>query len=161
MAQKKKKNSIDSNALLMAIVMIALGVIFLVLKGGSLSIAMTVFGVALLIVAVIDLVQKQWVPCIIKAILGVAVLVFGWALVDIARYVLAAVLLIYGVLQIIEAFRGFKKKASFLSKLFSLLEALVVVAIAVLLFLNSSWLWVIGGIFFIVQGALGLIKALA
>ena len=161
MAQKKKKSSIDSNALLMAIVMIALGVLFIIKKGGVLSVAMTVLGIALLVVAVIDLIHKQWTPCVIKAILGIAVIVFGWAFVKIARYVLAGVLLIYGVLQIIEAFKGFTKKATFLSKLFSLLEALVIVAIAVLLFLNTSILWIVGGIVFIVEGGLALIKALA
>lgn len=161
MAQKKKKSSIDSNALLMAIVMIALGILFIVMKGRVLSIAMTVLGIALIIVAVIDLINKQWVPCIIKAILGIAVIVFGWSFVKIARYVLAGVLLIYGVLQIVEAFKGFKKKASFLSKLFSLLEALVIVAIAVMLILEVNLLWILGGIFFIVEGGLALIKALA
>ena len=159
MAQKKKV-SINSNAILMAVVMLVLGILFIVMKGGVLSIAMTVLGVALLVVAVIDLINKQWVPCIIKAVLGIVVIVFGWALIDISRYVLAGVLLIYGVLQIIEAFKGFKKKTSFLSKLFSLLEALVIVAIAVLLFRNTSILWIVGGIFFIVEGVLSLIKAL-
>jgi len=162
MAQKKKKKkNIDGNAILLAIVMMALGVLFLVMKGGVLSIAMTVLGVALLIVAVIDLFNKRLGSCLINAILGIAVIVFGWVLVDIARYVLGAVLLVHGIMQVIGAFKGFKKRTSFLSKLFALLEALVVVVIAVLLFLGSSYLWVVGGIFFIVEGVLGFIKALA
>ena len=160
-ATKRKKKNIDTNSILMAIVMIALGVLFMILKGGVLSIAMTMLGVALIIVAVIDLVQKQWLSCVIMAILGIAVIVFGWKLVGIARFVLAAVLLVYGVLQTIESFKGFKKKTSFLTKLCALLQAIVIIAIAVLLLFDKPLLWIVGGIFFVVEGVLSLIKALS
>ncbi|MBQ7923824.1 MAG: DUF308 domain-containing protein [Clostridia bacterium] len=149
-----------SNNLIMAIIMIALGILFIIFKAGVISIAMTVFGVALLVVAVLDLLNKDWVPCVVKAVLGVAVILFGWLLVDIARIVLAVVLLIYGVLQVIEACKNLKKNKSLLSKILIFVEPVVIVAIAVCLFFNINILFIIAGVFFLVEGILGLIKAL-
>lgn len=156
---KKSKFSISNN-LIMAIAMIALGILFIIMKAGVISIAMTVFGVALLVVAVIDLLNKDWVPCVIKAVLGIAVIVFGWALVDIARYILAGVLLIYGVLQVIDTVKKLKQNKTLLSKLLVLVEPVVIVAIAIFLFFNVDILFIIAGIFFLIEGVLALIKAL-
>ena len=118
----------QSNDLVMSIIMIALGVLFIVFKAGVISIAMTIFGVALLVVAVLDLLNKNWTPCVVKAVLGIAVILFGWVLIDIARIVLAIVLLVYGVLQVIEACKLLKKNKALLSKILIFVEPAVIVA---------------------------------
>ena len=150
----------QSNDLVMSIIMIALGVLFIVFKAGVISIAMTIFGVALLVVAVLDLLNKNWTPCVVKAVLGIAVILFGWVLIDIARIVLAIVLLVYGVLQVIEACKLLKKNKALLSKILIFVEPAVIVAIALCLFFKVNLLFLIAGIFFLVEGIVELIKAL-
>ena len=154
-----KKKELPNN-LLMSIIMIVLGILFIVFKAGVIGIAMTLFGVALIVVAVLDLLNKDWIPCVIKAVLGVVVILFGWLLIDIARIVLAVVLLIYGVLQVIEACKNLQKNKTLLSKVLIFVEPVVIVAIAICLFFRVDILFLIAGIFFLVEGIIALIKAL-
>ena len=58
-----------------ALMTLALGILFVILKGDVIGIAITVLGIALLISAIIDFIKKNVTAGVIKAVLGVAVLV--------------------------------------------------------------------------------------
>lgn len=154
----------NQNKLIGALLLTVLGILFLIWKGGVISIAMTVLGVMLIVQAVLDLIAKNYVPCVVRGVLGVVIIVFGWAFVTVALYIMAAVLLIYGILQLIEAIKAYPKQKNAVSKIVGFIQPAVCILISVCLLFNQggtiSWVFIIAGIFLIVQGVLGLIDAL-
>lgn len=150
----KKKLNIPNN-LIMSVVMIALGILFTIMKGGVIGVAIWVLGIALIVAAVLDLLTKDLTSCVVKAVIGVLVLVFGGLFADVAIYILAAVLLIYGILEVVNAFKS-KQKG-----LLKFVEPVLTVVVAILLFVNRfDWLFIVIGIVFIVEGVIGLINFL-
>ena len=148
---------ITSN-LITAILTIVIGVLFVALKGGVIGIAMTVLGVGLIVWAVLDLIDKNNTSGIIKLIAGIVVIVFGWTLASIVLYVMAALLLVYAVYQLYQLITG--KVKDFVK----FIEPGVMALIAILLLFNQggtiAWVFIVAGIFLIVEGALALINCI-
>ena len=151
MAKKKWK---IPEGMITSLFMLALGVLFLVMKSGVIGLAVTVLGVALLVSAVLDFLNKDTATCSVKAIIGVCVLVFGHLFVDVAVIVVAAVVLIYGVLELYELIKAKKKDVDFYIKP----VVIVVIAAALLVskWLVFDWLFIVIGVLFLVEGALGV-----
>jgi hypothetical protein len=152
MAKKKKVKFPEG--LVMALFMVALGILFLVMKSGVIGLAVTILGVALLVSAVLDFLNKDLTSCIIKAVIGVCVLVFGHLFVDVAVIVVAAVVLVYGVLELFELIKAKKKDVACYIK-----PAVIVVIAAALLiskWLVFDWLFIVIGVLFLVEGGLGV-----
>lgn len=137
---------------------IVIGVLFAVMQGGVISIAMTVLGVGLIIWAVMDLLEKDYVPCAIKAIIGAVVITCGWLIADVMLFVFAGLLLIYAVYQLYLLIKNNKRKAV------KFIEPVLYLAIAVLLlfakgeFLNTIFL--IAGIALIVEGVFSILTSI-
>ena len=146
-----------SEKLISAILTILVGVLFIAFKAGVVGWAMTVFGVVLIVGGVLNLVDHIVPPAVVKIVMGVVVIVFGWTLMSAVLYVFAAVLLIYGILQIYDlVVNKIKNVWGYLSPVF-------LVVIAVCLLFNQggtiNWVFVVSGIFLIIEGALLLVSA--
>lgn len=101
MAKKKVKISVSNDRLVEGFLTLLIGILFLFLRGNTIiNIAMTVFGVALLVLAILDLLDHQIFQGVVKAVVGVVVLIFGWAFVEVALIVLAIVLLVWGIYEL-------------------------------------------------------------
>ena len=148
---------ITSN-LITAILTIVIGVLFVALKGGVIGIAMTVLGVGLIVWAVLDIIDKNNTPGIIKLVAGIVVIVFGWTLASIVLYVMAALLLVYAIYQLYELVTNKVKDVV------KFIEPGVMALIAILLLFNQggtiAWVFIVAGIFLIVEGALALINCI-
>ena len=155
----------NQNKLITAAILIVIGVLFLALKGGVISIAMTVFGALLIIQAVLSALEKDYTTTIIKGAMGIGVIIFGWAFVKIALYILAGVLLVYGVLQLIDAIKALPTLKNTTAKVVEFIQPAVFIVIAVSLLFNQggtvSFAFILAGIFLIVQGVLSLIDAIS
>lgn len=151
-----------SNKLLSAVLTIALGILFIILKANVVSIAMTLLGAALIVSGIIDLVHKQLAPGIVKAIIGVAVIVFGWTLMSIAIYIMAALLLAFGVVQLVQAIK--EKQNNTMKKVLSFIEPVLMVVVACCLLFNQggtiAWAFIVAGVVLIVEGIIALIGCL-
>ena len=148
-----------------ASLIIALGVLLVILRGEIVSILMTVLGLALIAFGVLDLFNCAVPPAVVKLVVGVVVIFCGWLIVEAVLYVLAAYLLIAGILLLYE-------KIKFRARCINLFHALCVYAIpalclviGVLLLFNqgnkAQWVFIIGGVFTVLEGGLLLIGALA
>ena len=82
--------------------LILLGILFIVLRGSVISIALTVVGAVLLAMGILDLVNHVTTPGVLKTVAGAFVILFGWLLVNLAIYLLAALLIAFGVVQIVD-----------------------------------------------------------
>jgi len=142
--------------LIIAILTVVLGILFIAYKGAIVSIAMTVFGVALLALAIVDFINKDTINAIIKAVAGVLVIVFGWLLVSVSLYIMAVLLIIFG---------GYKLYLLINDKVKDALEfvapALFTIIGLCLLFNQGgtvAWVFVVCGIALIIQGVINLIE---
>jgi len=142
-----------------AVVSIAIGIMFIILKDDIIGITMTLIGAAAIIMAIVDFVNKQIRPGVIKSIIGVAVLVLGWVLVDIALYLIAGVLIVLGISQIVSAVK-LSALCNSVQKVFMFIKPVATLAAGLCLFFNKGgtmdWIFILVGVLILVEGLLSL-----
>ena len=89
-----------TSKVLLALLTVASGVLLFLYGFEMLSICMTVLGVGLVILAIVDLFRFRVGSALLEGLLGVAVLVIGWKMLDIALFVVAILLGLYGIVQL-------------------------------------------------------------
>ena len=148
------------NGLISAIALIVIGVLFIVYKSEIISFAMSLIAIALIVMGVLDIVHKNIVSGIIKIVFGALVAVAGWVFVKLALYVLAAFLLIAGVLEL-YGFLRYKIQKFNLPVIMHIVQPAIYILVAICLLFNQggalSWVFVVSGIFFIIDGVVALI----
>lgn len=150
-----------SEKVISALLTILLGVMFIVMKQEVISVAMTVFGVVLIVLGIMNFIDKEVVPAVIKIVLGALIIVFGWVLVSAVLYIVAALLLIYGILLLYSRIK--LRVKGWRQMLFAYAEPVVFIVISFFLFFNQggtlAWVFIVSGIFTVVEGILMLIDA--
>lgn len=145
---KKQKFSLSLNNVLTCAVYAVIGLLLVILQGGSLGILMTVVGALLVVLGIVDIVkEKDTVKGIIEAVLGVAIIVCGWLIADIVLLVLGIVLIIKGIMEIIKNY-----KKGFVANL----SAIVTIVAGILLVVAK---WALMDIMCIIAGAIFLVNA--
>ena len=135
---------------LMIMLLLTLGATMLIWGFEMFYIAFQIFGFAVLSLGIIDLCDRQWIPGAIKAGVGLAiVLVFMLQFVDYLLYIVGALLIAYGIFQLIVALKGGKKKAADLIMAI-LVPALCIVAGVLLIVAQIAMLEILVTIFAIV-----------
>lgn len=154
----KKSEQIAASILTMLV-----GVLLLVLKGDFIGILMTVAGVSLIVLGVVDILAKMIPPAVVKIVAGVLLIVCGWVLVEAVLYIVAAGLLIFGILAVYAAVKNMPSCKSLFGKIRELaLPSIAVVIGILLLFCQSSavdLIFVLSGILTIAEGGLLLVNA--
>lgn len=149
-SSKKAKTNISTNTLLTALAYAVIGVLLIWLKGGSISILMTVIGALFILAGIADIfASKQLLDGIIKIAIGIAIIIFGWALVKIALFILGALLILKGILDFLKIFS---------KGILSALPAIATIIIGILI-ICANWidvLFIVAGIVFIINAILTL-----
>ena len=153
------------DALICSILCIVIGALFIFLKGGVISIVMTVLGVFLIVYGILDILSKQVLVGIIKIVLGAIIIVFGWVFVSIILYIVAGVLIVFGIYSLYLLFRGKAKGTNPIVTVLVYIIPVFYIVIGVLLLFNQgetiSWVFIVSGILLIIDGCLNLIQALS
>lgn len=146
-----------------AFMSILLGVLLITMRDRVIGAAITVLGVAVLISAVADFVAKLMNTAIVKAVVGVCILVFGWMFVDLALYILAAGIILMGLLQISGIHRYSPVNLTAGEKLMVYMRPVVMVLAGACLLFNKNgtlaWVFVVTGILLVVQGVMSLVNS--
>ena len=144
--------------LIVSIVTITMGVLLIALQDVVVQVITSIAGIMLLVLGVLDVLSKDTLIGMIKFVFGVLVLALGWLIVSAVLYVLAVAVIVLAVWWIYELWRVCCIRPK--SWLFALryLQPVLLIAIGVLLFFhqgeNTEWLFVMSGIFTVVEGAL-------
>lgn len=153
MAKKSKlKLNLSANNLLSCLFYAIVGILLVILKGGSLGILMTVTGALLIILGLVAILKEgDLVKGIILIAAGIAIIIFGWTIADIVLLILGILLIIKGILDLVKVFKN-----GFLS----ILPALITIVVGVLLVI-SKWalldvMCIIAGVIFIINAVLVL-----
>ena len=97
----------------------------------------------------------------IKLVIAAVVILFGWTIVSAVVYVIAAIVLIVGVLTLYDSIRFRLRCLHGLEMLKFLAPSIVCIAIGLILFFNKwNWVFVVAGLCTIVEGGLLLWDAL-
>lgn len=159
----KKRKSNKSNELLTAIALILIGGLFIIYKGEVISIAMSLIGITLVVLGIIDILRSRVVSGVVKLVFAALVVLAGWLFVTLALYVLGAFLLIAGITQLI-ALSKLKIKKLTLPAVMHIAQPIIYILVAICLFFNQggaiSWVFILSGVFLILDGIAGIIGAL-
>ena len=154
-----------SERLITALITIALGVLLIVLRGDLISILMTVVGLGLIALGVMDLIDNRIPPAVVKLVGGVVVIVCGWVIVEAVLYLVAGALLIAGILLLYEKIKSRSRCDTLFYTLCEYAVPVVFLVIGTLLMFNQgntvNWVFILGGIFTIIEGGLLLVGALS
>ena len=147
------KSKLSTNAILTAVVYAVVGILLLILKGGSLGILMTVVGALLIVLGIVDIVkEKETVKGVLEAVVGLAIIVCGWTIAEIVLLVLGVVLIVKGVMELVKNIKG---------GFSAILSPIVTIVIGVILVI-AKWalldvMCIIAGVILIVNAVLVLL----
>ncbi len=150
---KKPKLDLSANNIINCAVYAIIGLLLVIFQSAVLQWMMTLFGVLLIVLGIVEIVQNKenLVPGIVKAAIGVLVIVLGWWLTEFAAVVFGIILVIKGAIEIWEKHKdGFK----------ALLSPIVTVVIGVLVIFAfgsiANIVCIIAGVVFLINAVLGL-----
>ncbi len=143
------------------ILSVALGIMFITLKGGVIGIVLTLIGIAAIAMGISDFLNKQTTPAVIKCVIGILILVLGWVLIDIAIYIIAGAFIVFGIFQIISAIK-LAERCAFTQKAMLFVKPVVTFAAGLCLFFNKNgmidWLFIIVGALILAQGVISILE---
>ncbi len=141
-----------------AITTIALGVLLIALKGDTVQILTSIFGVMVLVLGVLDLVAKDTRIGLAKCAVGIFILAFGWLLLSAILYVVAVLLLIAAIWWICDLWRS---RCFYLLSWRSIIlyvQPILLALVGIFLLFHQGeamdWIFVVAGIFTVIEGGL-------
>ena len=94
-----------SEKIITAVLTMIFGILLMVMQDKFIGILMTIAGFALIVLGVVDIFQRFIPPAVVKIVSGILIIVCGWVLVEAILYILAALLLIAGILLLYDKIR--------------------------------------------------------
>lgn len=143
----KSSLKLTKNNVINCILYTVIGLLLVIMKGGSLNILMTIIGALFIIKGIVELINGEIIPGIVEAVVGVAIIVCGWTIADIVLLIFGILLIVKGLIDLIK-----NTKAGFVP----VLSAIVTIVIGVLLVVAK---WVLLDVMCIVAGVIFLINA--
>lgn len=147
----KKKLSLSMTNILNCVLFAVVGILFIILKSGSLNILFTVIGVLFIALGIYDVLTKSLIRGVVEAVIGIVILLCGWT---IASWVL----LIFGILLIVKG--AFDLIQNLHKGLISWIVPIVTIVLGVLLVVSNfkalDIIFIIVGIIFLINAVLAL-----
>ncbi len=152
-----------SERIISALVLMAIGVLFIILKDNFIGILMTVVGVGLVILGVVDIFSHSVPLALVKIIAGVLLTICGWALVEAVLYILSGILLIFGSLVLYDQIKNHPHCNSLWQKLLVYATPVICIAIGILLLFHRestlNFIFIVSGVLSVVEGGVLLITS--
>lgn len=153
-----------SEKIISAILMMVLGVMFIILKDKFIGLLMTVAGISLIVLGVADLIENLVPPAVIKIVSGILVIVCGWVVVEAVLYILAGVLLVFGILLLYDEIKNKEGCERLWQTLLRYAVPVICIAIGILLLFHRGEMieivLIISGCLIFLEGGILLFNAL-
>lgn len=141
---------------------VVLGLLLLLLKGEVISIVLTIVGILVLVSAFSAWRGQRSNEAIGKAVVGVCILAFGWLFVNLALYIVAAVIVAVGLKKIVDTKNSSPVNLSLQEKVMIYAKPALIVLAGLVLFFNQGgvidWVFIVVGVLLIVEGALEIFE---
>lgn len=153
-----------SEKIISAVLMMVLGIMFIILKDKFIGLLMTVAGISLIVLGVVDIVENSIPPAVIKIVSGILVILCGWVVVEAVLYILAGVLLVFGILLLYDEIKNKGGCDTLWQTLLQYAVPVICIAIGVLLLFHRGEMMeivlIISGCLIFVEGGIVLFNAL-
>ena len=154
-----------SERILSALVTMMLGVLLVVWQSDIINVLMSVLGISLAVLAVLDFVCGKIKLAMLKLVGGILCVAFGWLLISVVSYVLATSCILFALYLTIDFFRRGNRLACNLFSVSLCLKPVLLVLMGVFLFLNNGgeagWAFVLTGVFTAILGGTLLLDVFA
>ena len=148
----------QSEKIISAILTMVVGILLITMKDNFISILMTIAGGCLIVVGVVDACNRLIPPAVIKIVSGLLLIICGWAVVRAVLYIVAALLLVGGILLLYDKI---KRKCKCDKVLFTISEYAVIgimIFIGFLLLFHQAKavnvIFIVSGVLTIIEGGL-------
>lgn len=156
-------NAKRSEKIIGALLVMALGILLIVMKNQFIGILMTVAGVSLILLGVVDIFNKCVPPSIIKIVSGALVIICGWVAVRAVLYIVSAVLLIGGILLLYDKIKNGTKNTQLPYVICEYAKSILCIVIGVLFLFHRGtavvFVFNVGGSLALLEGGVLLIDA--
>lgn len=146
-----------------AILTMVVGVLLIAMQDNFIGLLMSIAGVCLIVLGVVDIFHHFIPPAIVKIVSGILIIVCGWVLVEAVLYVIAAMLLIAGVLLLYDKIRKRVVCDSLFKTILEYALPSVFILIGIFLLFHQAValeiIFVVTGILTLIEGAILLIEA--
>ncbi len=146
----KRKQSVETTALLY----IAIGILFIIFRGGVLNWMMTAIGALFIVFGILDLTKNRTFNGVVNIAIGIAVIICGWTLLSIVLLIFGIMLALKGLLALLASFKR--------PKVLPILAAILTIAVGVVLIFFQQhlvdWFFIAMGAVLVVNGIMALIK---
>lgn len=146
-----------------AILTMVVGVLLIAMQDNFIGLLMSIAGVCLIVLGVVDIFHHFIPPAVVKIVSGVLIIVCGWVLVEAVLYVIAAMLLIAGVLLLYDKIRKRVVCDSLFKTILEYALPSVFIIIGIFLLFHQAValeiIFVVTGILTLIEGAILLIEA--
>ena len=153
-----------SEKIIAALLTMALGILFIILKDAFIALLMTIAGVSLIVLGIIDLVNKLVPPAVVKIVAGALVVLCGWVIVEAVLYILAAILLIFGILLLYYNIKNNVRGCTFWETILEYATPSICIAIGILLLFHTgaivNFVFIASGVLAFLEGCIMLYEAL-
>ena len=147
-----------------ALFTVVLGVLFICMRGELIKILMTILGLGLIALGIMDIFSKQIPPAVVKIVGGIVAIVCGWTIISVVLYLMAAVLLVCGILLLYDKYKSGVSCDGVLSAIFEYATAVFFLVIGLLLLLNQgntvNWVFITVGVLTVGEGTILFVDAL-
>lgn len=146
-----------------AILTMVVGVLLIAMQDNFIGLLMSIAGVCLIVLGVVDIFHHFIPPAVVKIVSGILIIVCGWVLVEAVLYVIAAMLLIAGVLLLYDKIRKRVVCDSLFKTILEYALPSVFILIGIFLLFHQAValeiIFVVTGILTLIEGAILLIEA--
>ena len=152
-----------SEKIIVAVLTMTLGVLFIVLKGAFIELLMTLLGVSLIVLGIVDIVNKLVPPAVVKMVSGVLVIICGWLIMEAVLYILAGLLLVGGILMLYQKIKLRVCGINFWKTVLEYATPMIIIFVGILLLFNRAefvnGIFIISGLLIVIEGGLLLYEA--
>lgn len=142
------------------ILAIVIGVMFIVMKGEILSLAITAIGIAAIVMGIVDISKDNNKSGIVKIVAGVIIITCGWIFAGIMLYIIAALMIVYCLYSLVSSLKtdGYPMSTGWAIKTYAKPGIGLIAGICLLLNQAGtvSWAFIVAGIIFIAEGVITL-----
>lgn len=148
----------QSEKIISAIATIAFGIVLIILRATFIEVLMTVAGIVLIALGVMDALRQAIPPAVFKIVVGLIVIICGWTIVEAVLYIVAAVLLIAGALLLYDKLKNKIYCTSFLFTILEYAKPAILLLMGVLLLFNQTglidFIFIASGVLTILEGGI-------
>lgn len=142
-----------------AVLYLLVGILFCVFRAEILGWLFTAIGVLFVVQGIMALVRRDTVGGAVGLVIGILLLIFAWSIGKVVLIVFGVLMIVKGVISLLSALQR-RPKPHLMAVLMSGLTVFVGVMLIVSGGTLLNWLFVVIGVFFIVDAVLSLLAAL-